>query len=113
MTSETRRRKWRWLGHVAWVLAAKVFLILLILTGVAIFFGSGAGNPLIQRYVVHTLERVTGGQVALKSISIRWLSLEITMKGLVIHGREPSGTQPLFPAHKAQPAIALYLFFCP
>jgi len=55
MTSETRRRKWRWLRHVAWVLAAKAFLILLILAGVAIFFGSGAGNPLIQRYVVRNL----------------------------------------------------------
>ncbi len=111
MTSETRRRKWRWLRHVAWVLAAKVFLILLILTGVAIFFGSGAGNPLIQRYVVHTLERVTGGQVALKSISIRWLSLEITMKGLVIHGREPAGTEPLFAADEVQAGLRIDSFW--
>ena len=111
MTSETRRRKWRWLRHVAWVLAAKVLLILLILTGVAIFFGSGAGNPLIHRYVVHTLERVTGGQVALKSISIRWLSLEITMKGLVIHGREPVGTEPLFTADEVQAGLRIDSFW--
>src|SRR5258708_6173636 len=98
MTSETRKWKWRWLRHVAWVLAAKVFLIVLALIGVAIFFGSGAGNPIIQRFIVHRLETVTGGHVALKAISIRWLSLEVTLKGLVIHGREPAGTEPLFSA---------------
>jgi len=63
MTRETRPGKWRWLRHVAWVLAAKVLLILRILGGVAIFFGSGAGNPLIHGYVVKRLEKMTGGQV--------------------------------------------------
>jgi translocation and assembly module TamB len=111
MTSETRQRKWRWLRHVAWVLAAKVFLILLVLAGVAIFFGSGAGNALIQRYIVHNLEKATGGQVALKSISIRWLSLEITMKGLVIHGREPAGTKPLFAADEIRAGLRIDSFW--
>jgi len=38
----TRRRKWRWLRHVAWVLGAKIFLLV---TGLMIFFfGSGAGQ---------------------------------------------------------------------
>ena len=111
MTQETRRRKWRWLRHVAWVLAAKAFLILLILTGVAIFFGSGAGNPLIHRYIVRTLEKKTGGQVALRNISIRWLSLEITLKGLVIHGREPAGTEPLFAADEVQAGLRIDSFW--
>jgi len=111
MTSETRRRKWRWLRHVAWVLAAKAFLILLILAGVAIFFGSGAGNPLIHRYVVRNLEKATGGQVTLKSISIRWLSLEITLKDLVIHGREAKGTEPLFAADEVQAGLRIDSFW--
>src|SRR5260221_9212366 len=105
MTSETRRRRWRWMRHVAWVLAAKVLLILLILAGVAIFFGSGAGNSLIHGFVVRRLEKMTGGQVALQSISIRWLSLEIRLKGLVIHGREPTGTEPLFAADEVQAGL--------
>ncbi|HXN52025.1 MAG TPA: translocation/assembly module TamB domain-containing protein [Candidatus Acidoferrum sp.] len=111
MNSETRHRKWRWLRRVAWVLAAKAFLILLVLAGVAIFFGSGAGNPLIQRYVVRTLEKMTGGQVALRSISIRWLSLEVTLKGLVIHGREPAGTEPLFAADEVQAGLRIDSFW--
>src|SRR6202022_2275691 len=84
--------------------------ILLILAGVAIFFGSGAGNPLIHRYAVHTLEKMTGGQVALRSISIRWLALEITLKGLVIHGREPAGTEPLFAADEVQAGLRIDSF---
>jgi len=45
MTQETRRRKWRWLRHVAWILGAKIFLIV---AGLMIFFGSGAGNPPVE-----------------------------------------------------------------
>jgi translocation and assembly module TamB len=111
MTRETRQRRWRWLRHVAWVLAAKVSLLLIIAIGVAIFFGSGAGNPLIHEYIVHSLEKLTGGQVALKSISIRWLSLEITLKGLVIHGREPVGTEPLFAADEVQAGMRIDSFW--
>jgi translocation and assembly module TamB len=111
MTQETRRRKWRWLRHVAWVLAAKVLLIVLALIGVAIFFGSGAGNPLIQRFIVRRLERVSGGRVELRAISIRWLRLEIAMRGLVIHGREPAGTEPLFSAEEVQAGLRVDSFW--
>ena len=111
MTQETRRQKWRWLRHVAWLLAAKVSLIVLILIGVAIFFGSGAGNPLIQRFIVRRLERAAGGRVELRAISIRWLRLEITMKGLVIHGREPAGTEPLFSADEVQAGLRIDSFW--
>jgi hypothetical protein len=111
MTREARRRKWRWLRHVVWVLAAKVLLILLILAGVAIFFGSGAGNPLIHGFVVKRLEKMTGGQVTLQSISIRWLSLEVRLKGLVLHGREPAGTEPLFAADEVQAGLRIDSFW--
>jgi len=107
MTWETRQRKWKWLRHVAWVLAAKVFLIFLIALGVAIFFGSGAGNPLIHRYIVHELETATGGHVTLRALSIRWLSLELRLKGLVIRGREPEGTEPLFAAEEVQAGLRI------
>jgi translocation and assembly module TamB len=111
MTEETRRRKWRWLRHAAWVLVAKVSLIVLALIGLAIFFGSGAGNPLIQRFIVRRLERVSGGRVELRAISIQWLRLEITMKGLVIHGREPAGTEPLFSAEEVQAGLRVDSFW--
>jgi len=111
MTRETRRRKWRWLRHVAWVLAAKVFLILLALTGVAIFFGSGAGNPILQRIIVRRLESMTGGHAELSSLSIRWFSLNVRLKGLVIHGNEPAGTEPLFAADEVQAGLRIDSFW--
>jgi translocation and assembly module TamB len=99
MTQETLQRKWRWLRHVAWVLGAK---IVLIVVGLVIFFGSGAGNPLIRRFVLHRLETMTGCRIELQTISIQWLSLRATLQGLVIHGREPADTEPLFAAEEVR-----------
>jgi translocation and assembly module TamB len=108
MTQETRRRKWRWLRHVAWVLGAKIFLVV---TGLLIFFGSGAGNPLLTRLLVSRLERMTGGKVELRALSIRWFAMRATIKGLVIHGREPAGTEPLFTATEVQAGLRIDSFW--
>src|SRR5467141_2178340 len=108
MTVETRRRKWRWLRHVAWVLGAKIFLIV---TGLLIFFGSGAGNPLLSRLLVRRLEQMTGGKVELRALSIQWLAMRATIKGLVIHGREPAGTEPLFTAEEVQAGLRIDSFW--
>jgi translocation and assembly module TamB len=111
MTRETRRRRWRWLRHVAWVLAAKFLLASLALGGVAVFFVSGAGNPITERFVIHQLEALTGGRVELRSMSIRWRSLQLTLKGLVIHGREPAGTEPFFAADEVQAGLRVDSFW--
>jgi len=108
MTQETRRRKWRWLRHVAWVLGAKIFLIVI---GLAIFLGSGAGNPLLTRLLVSRLEAMTGGKVELHSLSVQWLAMRATIKGLVIHGREPLGTEPLLSAEEVQAGLRIDSFW--
>ena len=108
MTQETRKRKWRWLRHVAWVLGAKIFLIA---AGLTIFFGSGLGNPILQRFLVRRLAAVTGGRVELRSLSVQWLSLRATLQGLVIHGREPAGTEPLFAAEEVQAGLRVDSFW--
>src|ERR1700732_2732399 len=61
--------------------------------------------------ILKPLEKITGVQVALKSISIRWLSLEFKLKGLVIHGREPAGTEPLFAADEVQVGLRIDSFW--
>src|SRR6266571_4822571 len=108
MTQETRRRKWRWLRQVAWVLGAKIFLIV---TGLIIFFGSGAGNPLLSRLLVSRLERMTGGKVELRALSIQWLARRATIKGLVIHGKEQAGTEPLLTAEEVQAGLRIDSFW--
>ena len=75
------------------------------------FFTSGAGNPILQRWIVHRLEKATGGRVELRSISIQWLSMRATLKGLVIHGREPAGTQALFSAKEVDAELQVDSFW--
>ena len=105
---ETRRRIWRWLRHVVWILGVK---IILIVAGVMIFFGSGAGNPLLSRLLVSRLERMTGGKVEFRALSVQWFAMRATIKGLVIHGKEPLGTEPLFTAEEVQAGLRIDSFW--
>jgi translocation and assembly module TamB len=102
-----RRRHpiWSWIIHTPWVLAVLAIL------GVMIFFGSGAGNPLLQRLMISRLESATGGKVDLQAMSIRWLGMRVTIHGLVIHGNEPSGAEPLFTAEEVQAALRIDSFW--
>src|SRR5262245_10287732 len=109
MTGEsTPRRKIRWLRHVVWVLGVK---ILLIVTAIVVFFGSGAANPLLRRLLVRRIDAATGGHTEVRSISIRWLSLQAVVRGLVIHGNEPVGTEPLFAAEEVQAGLRIDSFW--
>ncbi len=105
MTPRSRHPIWSWIIHTPWVLA------LLAILGVVLFFGSGAGNPLLQRAVISRLERATGGKVELRAMSIRWLSLRVTINGLVIHGHEPAGTEPLLTASEVRAGLRIDSFW--
>jgi translocation and assembly module TamB len=105
MKRESRHPIWSWVIHTPWVLALLAILALIV------FFGSGAGNPIISRLIVQRLEAATGAQVELSGISIRWLSLRFTLRGLVIHGKEPVGTEPLFSAEEVQAGLRVDSFW--
>jgi translocation and assembly module TamB len=105
MKVRKRHPIWNWVIHTPWVLT--VIAILCVIG----FFGSGAGNPILQRWIVHGLEKATGGRVELQSISVQWLSLRTTLKGLVIHGHEPPGSQPLFSAEEVQAELQVDSFW--
>ena len=108
MSEGTVRRKWRWLRHVAWVLGVKVTLILI---AAIVFFGSGAGNPLIRRLIVRRIHSMTGGRAEIRSLSIQWLAMRASIKGLVIHGNEPEGTEPLFSAEEIRGGFRIDSFW--
>jgi len=105
MKREGRHPIWSWVIHTPWVLATIAILSLIV------FFGSGAGNPLIRRVVVRRLEGVTGGRVEMRTLSIQWLALSVTLKGLVIHGSEPAGTEPLFAAEEVHAGLRVDSFW--
>ena len=105
MRTGKRHPIWNWVIHTPWVLTV---IAILCLIG---FFGSGAGNPILRQWIIHGLENATGGRVELDSISIRWLSLQATLKGLVIHGLEPSGAKPFFSAAEVQAGLRIDSFW--
>jgi translocation and assembly module TamB len=96
---------WNWVIHTPWVLT--VIGILCVIG----FFASGAGNPILERWIVHRIEKTTGGRVELRAISIQWLSMRATLKGLVIHGHEPAGTYPLFSAEEVVAKLEIDSFW--
>ena len=110
MSERTPRRRWRWLRHVAWVLLAKVTLIVI---AVVVFFGSGAGNPFLRRLAIRRINSITGGKTEIRSLSIQWLSLAGTLRGVVIHGREPADTEPLFAAEEIHAGLRIDSFWGP
>ena len=89
MKRNGRHPIWSWVIHTPWVLATLAIL------AVIAFFGSGAGNPLIKEAIIRRIEAATGGKTEIGGLSIGWFSLHATLKGLVIHGKEPAGTEPL------------------
>jgi len=108
MNKNRRRRKWRWLRHTVWVLGANAVLAL----GIAIFFfGSGAGNPLLRRLLVRRMEKMTGAKVEVQGLSIHWLRMEATLRGVVVHGKEPEGTAPLFAAEQIKAGLRIDSFW--
>ena len=78
MSERRRHIIWAWVIHTPWVLAV---LCILAIVG---FFGSGAGNPLIRRLAIQRIESITGRDVEIRTVSIRWLAMGVTLKGLVI-----------------------------
>ncbi len=108
MTQETRSRKWRWLRHTAWVLGIKLTLIA---AGLIIFFGSGAGNPFLKREFIRKLNAATGGSAEVQSLSVEWLALRAKLKGVVVHGKEPQGTEPLFSAEEIDAGLRIDSFW--
>ncbi len=105
MKVRKRHPIWNWVIHTPWVLT--VIGILCVIG----FFGSGSGNPFLRRWIVHRLEKATGARVDLDSISIQWLSMRTTLKGLVIHGREPAGAKPLLSVEEVQAELKVDSFW--
>ena len=105
MNERRRHIIWTWVIHTPWVLAV------LCILGVVAFFGSGAGNPLIRRLFIQRVESITGRAVEVRTVSIRWLAMGVTLKGLVIHGSEPTTTEPLFSAEEVRVGLRVDSFW--
>ena len=108
MTEKPPPSRWRWLRRVAWALGIKITLILI---AIAVFFGSGAGNPLLRRLAIRKINSITGGRAEIRSLSIEWLSMRASVRGVVIHGKEPADTEPLFSAEELRAGLKIDSFW--
>ena len=108
MTKESRWRKILWLEHVLWVLGTWT-LLAIALAAIAVY--SGLANPLLRRALVSRMETLTGGEVEVRTVSIGWFSLDATVRGVVVHGKEPSGTEPLFAVEQAKIGLRIDSFW--
>src|SRR5215469_7451180 len=99
MTKEFRWRRVLWVEHALWMLG--VWTLAAVAVGV-IALGSGLANPLLRHLLIKRLEALTGGRVEVRTVSVGWFSLNATVNGLVIHGKEPLDTEPLFGAEQTK-----------
>jgi translocation and assembly module TamB len=108
MTKESRRQKIRWLEHVIWVLS--LWLALAVALAI-IAVGSGLANPLLRHILIAQLESLTGAKVEVRTASFGWFSLNATVRGLVIHGKEPASTEPLLSVEQARIGLRIDSFW--
>ncbi len=108
MTKESRWRKILWLEHVLWVLGTWT-LLLIALAAIAVY--SGLANPILRRALIGRMEALTGGKVEVRTVSVGWFSLDATVRGLVVHGKEPKDTEPLVSVEQAKIGLRIDSFW--
>src|SRR5277367_599302 len=108
MSKETRRQKILWLEHLFWMLGIWSLLAFAL---AAIALGSGLANPLLRHALISRVEGLTGGKVEIRTVSVGWFSLTATANGIVIHGKEPATTEPLFTAEQARVGLRIDSFW--
>src|SRR6516225_9884204 len=108
MTKESRWRKVLWLEHLLWVLGTWTLLAIAL---VVIAVGSGLANPLLRRILIHRVEVLTGARVEIRTVSVGWFSLNATIRGMVVHGKEPADTEPLLSVEQARVGLRIDSFW--
>ena len=108
MTKESRWRRILWVEHLLWMLGLWMAL------GIAlsiIAVGSGLANPLLRRILISRIQTLTGTRAEIRTVSVGWFSLNATINGLVLHGNEPEGTEPLFSVEQARIGLRIDSFW--
>ena len=108
MTRESRWRKILWLEHTLWLLGVWT-LIGVAIVGFAL--GSGLANPILRQFLITRLQKLTGSRVEVRTVSVAWFSLNATVNGLVIHGKEPPGTEPVLSVEQAKIGLRIDSFW--
>jgi translocation and assembly module TamB len=108
MTKELRWRRILLVEHLLWVLGTWTLLVIAV---AIIALGSGLANPLLRRILINRTQALTGARVEIRTVTVGWFSLNATINGLVVHGKEPADTEPLLSVEQARVGLRVDSFW--
>jgi translocation and assembly module TamB len=73
-------------------------LVVALSLAVIMILKSGMIDPRLERFAIREIDQMTGGRAEIGSFHFRLRGLRVEMDDFTLHGREKSGTRPLFHA---------------
>jgi translocation and assembly module TamB len=101
------------LRHVPLAVAGALVVLVVGLTSLYVWMSSAGFEDFVRRRAIANLESATGGRVQIAEFHWRLLDLEAEMSGLVLHGLEDEGEQPLFAADRLSVKLSILDLFSP
>ena len=101
------------LRHLPLSVAGFVLLLVTILAGLYFWMSSASFEELARKRLIATIEEATGGRVEIAHFHWRVLTLEAEADGLVLHGTEDAGEEPLATAERLVVRLSILDFLSP
>jgi translocation and assembly module TamB len=101
------------LRHVPLAAAALALLVAAAFIGLYLWMSSAGFEQFARKRLIATIEQATGGRVEIASFHWRVLDLEIEADGLVLHGTEDAGEQPLASVDRLDVRLSILNLFSP
>ena len=94
-------------SRIAWIAAASfVGLTLALVLAFIIVVQTSWFRNAVERQIVSSVEKATGGQAQVGGFSFHWQNLRATVHNFTIHGSEPAGSPPLFQAKTVEVGLS-------
>ena len=101
------------LRHLPLAAGGGLLLFIVLLGGLYTWMSSAGFEDFVRRRAIANIESATGGHAQIASFHWRLLQLEAEMNGLVLHGVEDPGEQPLFAADRLSVKLSILDLFSP
>ncbi|HKR97670.1 MAG TPA: hypothetical protein VJW55_19995, partial [Candidatus Angelobacter sp.] len=93
------------------VLVIAALVLLVLLSGLAIYLNSDSFHETVRARVITDLERATGGRVEIGSFAWKLSELQFEIHNLTIHGREAANEVPYVHADRIFVDLKVISFF--
>src|SRR5689334_1324120 len=80
---------------IGWIFVGIGVLLIAIIAGAFFLMRSKGFHNFVLAKIEQVASESTGGRVTVQSYDFHWSNLSADLFGVVIHGREKAGTQPL------------------